>query len=245
MTNQLRAEDLEQIGLSPDEAAYTARQHELAAEIGAADPSLGITALIIGGDRASAERAWREAEAGRWDASAAEAGERPFEYASMFVGSYARLDFIVRAYEAGHISREWLHANFAEEWRGSDPVDTEPRFLAVWREVWEANGRQTILDPDEGEAPRPLPDGDPIRVYRGQDQGTAPGIAWTTDLAIAEKFARGAALRQGHRAGNVLVATVPRNRVIAYLTGRGESEVILDPADLKYVEAPLDGAVQR
>ena len=56
--------------------------------------------------------------------------------------------------------------------------------------------------------------------------------AWTIDRDIAEKFANGAATRQANRGGVIYQATVDRSRILGYLTGRGESEVIVDPKDV-------------
>lgn len=188
-----------------------------------ADPSLGIAAIIMAGDILSAE-----------DATArVAAGEDPWR-ASIRIGSYARLDWVIAQHEAGRITARSFYRRLPELWRSSDPDDTDPRFLAYWGKAWRRNLRATILDGD------PLPEGATLTLYRGQDPPSRPtpgrlavGIAWTTDRAIAEKFAMGAGLRQAHRRGVVLTAQVARGDVLAYLTGRGESEAIVDPAALR------------
>lgn len=192
-----------------DSMADMTRAHEMVET----DPRLPfITALVMAGDARSAERSKR------W----VEDGTHPFDQAINYVGSYARFEFALWGIEHGHTTQEALFADLPDLWRGSDPDDTDPRALALWKAAHAANKGRYIRDG------RPLPRGRTIRVYRGQDDGAPFGIAWTTDLAIAEKFARGAATRQDNRGGRVFEVNVPRDQVIAYITGRNESEVILD-----------------
>ena len=64
---------------------------------------------------------------------------------------------------------------------------------------------------------------DPLRVYRG---GLPNGIAWSTDLAVAEWFAT---RFSNHEPEPVHQAMAPWRSVLAMLDKRGESEVIVDP----------------
>ena len=115
-----------------------------------------------------------------------------------------------------------------------DPDDTDGRYLRLWKSAWVANGRHYIRDG------RSLPrSGRLLTVYRGQMPEDKFGIAWTTDPKIAQVFANGAGARVPQN-GTVFMAHVHRDHVYAYLTGRGESEVILDPFMLR----PPTGAVQ-
>lgn len=183
------------------------------------DPKLPyVSALTIANDLASMERsvAW------------VESGEKPFWEAEPFVGSFGRFAFILWGIEHGHITAEEVYPDLAEHWRSADPDDTDPRALALFKAARAANGSVILDDPD-----RPLPAGRLISVYRGQDEGAPLGISWTTNIAVAEKFARGAATRQNNRGGIVMATKVPRDRVLAYITGRNEAEVILDPASIR------------
>lgn len=201
---------------SPEQLAIEERRQEIVTEILRRDPSLGfITALIMAGDRLSAERATELVESGAMKAAVAVS----------FVGSYARLDFAVRMQTAGKITSAWLLKNLPELWRASDPDDTDPRFLKLWKDARHRNGT-TVRD----DAKRDLPRGPLVTIYRGQDRGATLGISWATDRAIAVKYARGMALRQGHRDGEVLTGKVQRRYALAFLTKRNESEVIVDPA---------------
>jgi hypothetical protein len=195
-----------------DLVAQSRAQSERAAAIMAAQPTLPfISAYIMAGDQLSAERAERWMDAGA-----------DFLDVWVFVGSYARLGCAIKAQAAGRVGADWLLDNLPWLWSGSDPDDTDPTFLSWWKTAYIRNGG-TVLD---GE---PLPGRGPILLHRGQDADAPLGIAWTTDKAVAEKFARGAGIRQSNRAGTVITTWVERSDILAYLTGRGESECIIDP----------------
>lgn len=189
-----------------------ARQHEIMSElIDKGVPT--INAIVQAGDLQSAEMANDMVRRGT-----------PPGAALNLVGSYARFDWAV-----ANLPRPQLLRRLPELWIGADPDDTRPEYLALWREAYDANGGNTILDG------RPLPIrygiGDAKRppvltVYRGQ-VGDAVGISWTLDHAIAKKFARTGGGRQLVRGGRILKRIVKRSEVLAYLTGRGESEVII------------------
>jgi len=200
---------------SPAEMAASLNvQTRIAHEMIERDPRIPfIGALVIAGDRLSAERS------DRWLAEG-----MPFDDALAFVGSYARLDWALRAQERGATSRGWLLDRLPHLWSGSDPDDTDPRFLALWREAFARNGHRPILDG------RRLPPGDVLTVYRGQFRDAPLGIAWSLDRRVAEAFARSGGLRGAIQGGVVLTRSARRRDVLAYLTGRDESEVIVDPS---------------
>lgn len=216
--------------------ASEARRMELAAEFTAAHPDVSpIAAIVIGGDLASAERSER------WVRQGAEATE-----VVTFVGSYARFDFAYKMWQEGLIPDEWMFDNLPELWRGSDPDDTRPEYLALWKRAqerwvtlprskrvdWEGKRLPTTSYVNDGEA---LPKGT-LTVYRGElgDGSDGPtGIAWSVNPAIAGKFAKTGGLRGHIGDGTVFKVRLPKDRVLAYLTGRGEQEVIFDPEWLK------------
>jgi len=196
-----------------DEAARTTRQMALALEIQAADTRLPLmTALTIAGDRLSKEVA---------DRMLAD-GDKPWPMCAVFVGSYARMEWIVEKVEAGLIDEAEVYPRLPDEWRSSDPDDTDYRFLHLWQ---RARDWRRIYLRDE----KALPRQGILWVYRGQDEGAKLGIAWTLDETVARKFATGAATRQFDRGGVVYKARVRRKDVLGYMTGRHESEVVLDP----------------
>lgn len=83
------------------------------------------------------------------------------------------------------------------------------------------------LDDEEREALEAMPD--EVEVYRGSCPHNQLGWSWTTDLEKARWFAGRSV---GDTTRYVSVVTVPKSSIIGYLTGRGESEVVIDPDDI-------------
>ena len=158
-------------------------------------------------------------------------GEVPAERAYFLVGSYARWDWVLTMLEQGHLTEEWFAENICDLWSGSDPDDTNPDYLRLWQRLWRKNGGAVIRDG------RPLPKGGRdgmLKVYRGGlPFGIRDGFAWTTDPKIARKFADGAGVRVRQVNGVVITGLVKPSHVCAFITGRGESEVIVDPRMVK------------
>ena len=186
-----------------------------------------VTSLTIANDRISMESA---------EEFMAETGQ-PAWQAATIVGSYSRMDWVERAWKSGLISDSKMLEMLPHWWSGSDPDDTEMRFLALWAKMRRLHNNRVILsDPT-----RRLPRERLLTIYRGQDpvseatpDGHLPvGIAWSLDKSIAERFARGAATRQSDREGIVYEGRVLKSKVIAYLTGRDEEEVIVHPFDIR------------
>jgi len=173
------------------------------------------TALIVAEDALTADRATALVEDGQ-----------PISAMLALVGSYARMGWLLDMAEAGHLTEADVSMMLPRVWPISDPDDTDPRFLAAWMVAWHRNGRRTLLD----DPTRPLPPGRRLDIFRGQVRGSAPGISWSLSLATAQRFAAGASLRVANPDPEVIAARVHRRTVMAYLTIRGEEEVIVDPA---------------
>lgn len=103
----------------------------------------------------------------------------------------------------------------------------------------ERAGREHMMDVDEQEALADLPD--IVTVYQGHTDQRDDGWSWTTDLRVAERFARRFATLE-EALPLVSEATVAKSNITAYLLGRSEHEVIVDP-DHVYVHhtTPLIG----
>lgn len=195
------------------------REMVLAAAFAIKNPTLGfVSCYLLANNYAVAElydKAFRN-------------NEIDWQTAAILMGSYARFDYLARWWDAGRIKTDELLKDLCDLWRGSDPDDTDVRFKRLFRAAYEVKG---IYLRDK----KALPRDKYITIYHGQDRiATKTGIAWTLDRTIAVKFARGAWARQGDRDGIVLQATIPSHLVIAYITGRGEEEVIVDPAQFTY-----------
>jgi hypothetical protein len=72
---------------------------------------------------------------------------------------------------------------------------------------------------------------DPITIYRGASCKHVRGMAWTTEEKLAIWF-RERVLFLGD--AYVLMATVPKQKLLAYFTGRSEAEAVLDPRRLRF-----------
>lgn len=219
------------------------KQHEQvsrrAMELVARDPALDyISALVIAGDLMTAESA----------IEAMKAGDATFDEAYRAAGSYGRFEVIYAALESGHVSFPTVASMLADEWSGSDPDDTDPRALDLWRRASVFFDGVLIEQPG---AESDLPPGRTLLVYRGQDimvGRTTFGIAWSLDRRVAERFANGTATRQGNRWGVVYAADVRREHILGWMPNRGESEVIIDPQHLispAIVSAPTPMGLPR
>lgn len=76
---------------------------------------------------------------------------------------------------------------------------------------------------------------DTITVYRGHHGHNEEGWSWTTDKRKAEFFAR--RLIPEDEPGYINKGRVQKSKVLAYLTDRNESEVIVDPVDVEMTTA--------
>jgi len=192
----------------------------------AADPKLPyISAYVMAGDLVRADEVFDLLREGKVN----------WADAQMMTGSYGRMDLRARAYEAGLISESEAIEGLCHAWSGSDPDDTDPRFLALWKLAYKANRYRTLRDTKGTVIPSVPGSGDLVRIYRGQDEGAPFGIAWSLSKVTATKFATGAATRQTARDGVVYEASVERGDILGYCTGRGEQEVIVDPLNLHSV----------
>lgn len=205
-----------------DMDAHIARMQEeqaLAHKLVEDNPSLPyITAYVMAGDIKQGERV----KAGLKD------GTHPVnESALIHVGSYARIDLLFWMQAEGLIDYVTFLDWFAVWWSGSDPDDTDPRMLATWQDI----AKTTLGYWYDGDTLPPRTR--VITVYRGQRMTDPTGCAWTTDIAIAKKFAMTGGGRTTIKDGVLLKGKVKVADVLAFITGRNESEVIVDPANVR------------
>lgn len=108
--------------------------------------------------------------------------------------------------------------------------------LDEWREVLldERPSRHCMMDEEEQTAFAALPD--EIEIYRGCNLGVnEDGMSWTTDRSRAEWFAK--RFEREDFEAIVIVAKVKKEDVIAYFTGRNESEILAnDVTVVRYEE---------
>lgn len=196
-------EDFMRIGMTEEQARREVRTSEIVEKLLNDNSAMeAITAIVMAQDMNSAEYATERVAA----------GEKPQKVVWQ-IGSFARWDWALK-----NCPRWWVNRHCAELWRGSDPDDTDPAALKFWKR----RGKHPVIDKD------PLPDGKWFVVYRGQMPDALPGIAWSLNQDIADKFARGAGVRT-KMPGVVLGGKVHRDTILAYITGRGEQEILVDP----------------
>lgn len=109
--------------------------------------------------------------------------------------------------------------------------------LEDWRFVFQTldANKQSLMSKSERRALRKMPS--EFTVYRGvsavdhmEAEEAAFGLSWTTQRSKAEWFARRFALDDSQ--AFVIEATISKKAVIAYLTGREESEILIDPDNI-------------
>jgi hypothetical protein len=113
----------------------------------------------------------------------------------------------------------------ADAW--SDPEYPE---RSVEPDVWVKFFRTAGYTHDGQPATPPT---EPVTVYRGCTPEGREGMAWTSDLGVAQRFAHGQL--RGRPVGHVYAFDAPPDALLAYIheTGRQESEHVIDNAFLR------------
>jgi len=96
-----------------------------------------------------------------------------------------------------------------------------------------------LMDKEELKYLCTLPDD--VTIYRGYCHHNKRGWSWTLSPSKARWFAKRFDDMGGTHQPMVAVATVKREMIIAYIAGRGESEIIVDPKMLEEIKSvPID-----
>lgn len=119
-------------------------------------------------------------------------------------------------------------------WRDSENIHQN---MHKWRDLWarpryRSSRSACAMNPEEQAALAAMPR--EIRVFRGQSALHPPGMSWTPDRDRAVWFA----FRLRPEEPTVISGRVRRDDVLAYLTGRGEDEIVVLPERVE-VEAPM------
>lgn len=136
--------------------------------------------------------------------------------------------------------RPWRLTRLAEWWRQmDDTIERNALLLDVWADTErpfqfgrvpldlfkQAREGRTLYLTDDDAGDRPIMT-ERVQVWRGTGIGEKPGIAWTLDRERAEWFAK---RNRDKTFALLLGGTVKRERVLAYIVGRSENEVVVDP----------------
>lgn len=188
------------------------RESEIAATL---DPGLPMmTRIVMAGDLRQAQGSYARLRSDEID----------IDRAMILTGSYGRIQLLISALDDGLVSEAKVLDLLPEWWSSSDPDDTNPRIIDLWERAFARKGG---LITDEG---HDLPRKTYLKVYRGQRGDDPLGCAWSLDRGVAERFARGASFRCAIANPRIIESSVPRGMILAYLTGRGEEEVIINPS---------------
>ena len=197
---------------SPEFLTRERRRLELAHELHETKGVNFITAVIMAGDLLTAEDATERVKNKELT---------PLQ-ALNHVGSYAKFDWALK-----HLTKIQLLKRLPYLWMSSDPDDSNPEYLKLWKQAFKANANKTIL------YKKHLPKCKMLTIYRGQIGKDNPGFAWTTNWRTAFQFSKTGGGRGVISGGVVLKGIVPKNKVLAYITERGEFEVIVDPKNVE------------
>lgn len=103
--------------------------------------------------------------------------------------------------------------------------------LSQWKIYLSSSrpGKEWFMDEEEREAFEKLPEN--LTIYRGyQKWRNKRGLSWTLNKDKAVWFSRRFVTRERRDKAAVDRRVVPKSSVFAYLTGRGEEEIILVPS---------------
>jgi hypothetical protein len=166
-----------------------------------------------------------------WRYLATEATKEEQDAYLLSFGSYQRPEALRLLMHAvlspGHCLRlfaDWFDTCDAPwPWRSS--------FRGALRKAFDTVSLEEVLGPEALAFYNALPDQVPI--WRGCERGRERGLSWTTDKALAEKFAVG--VRCGNARPTVVSAEIPKQHVFSVNVEREESEVVVDYRRLRKI----------
>ncbi len=138
-----------------------------------------------------------------------------------------RLPLILEWYSQGDLSQEELNRLVSESWTHGGYAADQGWEESDWVELFNDAG--FVTDTPGWERPS-----EPLTIHRGSRLGGERGMSWSTDWDTAAWFAR--RLHDHGTPAVLLSATIAPAYVLGAFEGRGESEVLIDPAGLDGVE---------
>lgn len=135
-------------------------------------------------------------------------------------------DFLHQAYLDGVVDKETVTDLVGRVWSMSEFPDRQLK-RHVWRWLFQVAG--FTVDGQRTERPT-----EPIELWRGTVPERRTDWSWTTDRAVAEKFADG---MRGRLPGQLYRLMAPPERLLCANTERGESEYVVDTEGLLIEEA--------
>ena len=125
----------------------------------------------------------------------------------------------------------------ADAWVRSESPNADPNLSkAKLVSLFKAADPEILMDAEERARLQSLDD--PVTIYRGVTSYNARNVkalSWTLDENVARWFAS----RFGEQ-GRVYQAQIAKDDILAIFTGRNESEVIVDPKQLREIQLAQD-----
>ena len=156
--------------------------------------------------------------------------ETPFHVFMMITKSYM-LGFL--KYAKPFLSGEDFTKMLADAWVRSESPNADPNLSKTKLvSLFKAADPEILMDAEERERLQSLDN--PVTIYRGVTSYNARNVkalSWTLDENVARWFAS----RFGEQ-GRVYQAQIAKDDILAIFTGRNESEVIVDPKQLREIK---------
>ena len=160
--------------------------------------------------------------------------ETPFHVFMMITKSYM-LGFL--KYAKPFLSSEDFTKMLADAWVRSESPNADPNLSkSKLVSLFKAADPEILMDAEERAQLQSLDD--PVTIYRGVTSYNARNVkalSWTLDENVARWFAS----RFGEQ-GRVYQAQIAKDDILAIFTGRNESEVIVDPKQLREIQLAQD-----
>lgn len=135
---------------------------------------------------------------------------------------------LIDHYAGGHLTDDDLARCIGDIWSMAEYPETAID-ADEWRDMFETAGYTVDGHPATPPAR--------IRLYRGAAEDRRDGMAWTSDRAVAERFATGSL--NGRTAGRLYTAEVEGWRLYCHHNGRDEAEYVIDTDGLHIEEDEL------
>ena len=160
--------------------------------------------------------------------------ETPFHVFMMITKSYM-LGFL--KYAKPFLSSEDFTKMLADAWVRSESPNADPNLSkSKLVSLFKAADPEILMDAEERAQLQSLDD--KVTIYRGVTSYNARNVkalSWTLDENVARWFAS----RFGEQ-GRVYQAQIAKDDILAIFTGRNESEVIVDPKQLREIQLAQD-----
>ena len=135
-----------------------------------------------------------------------------------------------------HLSVTDFSRLLTDAWIRTEAPHNDPNFTREdLLDLFRAADRRSLMDEDKYAECEALDD--PVTVYRGvtpYNADSVDALSWTLNYDTAKWFSE----RFGQN-GTVYSAEISKEHIFALFTRRGESEVIVDPAELMHI-TPVD-----